>query len=179
MTDPVAAQTPTKHAWLVQPWRYFAAALLSVIIADPAVAQGGGRLQREPAHRADSSAAMASVESFREALAKGDSSAALALLSPDVIVLESGDVERYADYRSHHLAADIEYARGVPSKHTTTSVQVVGDAAWVASTSTAQGQFKGRAVNSVGAELMVLSRARSGAPWRIRAIHWSSRRKPS
>jgi hypothetical protein len=37
----------------------------------------------------------------------------------------------------------------------------------------AQGEFRARAVNSVGAELAVLTRAGDG--WRIRAIHWSSR----
>ena len=40
-----------------------------------------------------------------------------------------------------------------------------------------QGQFNGRAVNSTGAELMVLTK--SGAGWLIRAIHWSSRNRRS
>jgi hypothetical protein len=48
-----------------------------------------------------------------------------------------------------------------------------GDVAWATLTSTTQGEYKGRAIISAGAELMVLTRA-SGAPdgWRIGAIHW-------
>ncbi|MFL5385010.1 MAG: hypothetical protein ACJ8GN_21020 [Longimicrobiaceae bacterium] len=54
-----------------------------------------------------------------------------------------------------------------------------GEVAWAASTSTTQGEFRGRAINSEGAELMVLTRERGG--WRIAAIHWSShnRRPPA
>jgi hypothetical protein len=35
--------------------------------------------------------------------------------------------------------------------------------------------MNGRAINSVGAELMVL--VRSGSTWKIAAIHWSSRQR--
>jgi ketosteroid isomerase-like protein len=45
--------------------------------------------------------------------------------------------------------------------------------AWATSTSTARGEFRGRPVNSEGAELMVLTRTPEG--WKISAIHWSSR----
>jgi ketosteroid isomerase-like protein len=55
---------------------------------------------------------------------------------------------------------------------------VRGDAAWVSSTSTTTGEYRGRQVNSSGAELMVLARTPQG--WRIAAIHWSSRtRRPA
>jgi hypothetical protein len=47
--------------------------------------------------------------------------------------------------------------------------------AWVAATTTVIGSYRGRRVDSQGAELMVLSQARDG--WRIRAIHWSSHAK--
>ena len=73
---------------------------------------------------------------------------------------------------------DIEYARAVRSQHTPVQVVVHGDVAWVASGSTSQGEFRGRAVNSVGAELAVLSRGPTG--WMIRSVHWSghARRTP-
>ena len=90
-------------------------------------------------------------------------------------ILESGGIETLAEYRSHHLAADIEFAKAVPSKRTVVSVSVVGGAAWVSSTSITQGQNNGRAVNSAGAELIVLKKV--GADWKISAIHWSSRRR--
>lgn len=127
----------------------------------------------------DSSAVAAAVRGFHDALARGDSAAALALLADDVRILESGDVETRADYRAHHLAADIAYARGVPTTRGPLHVTVRGDVAWVSSTSDAKGEFRGRPVDSAGAELMVLTRS-GGATrgvWRISAIHWSSRRR--
>ncbi|MES2178034.1 MAG: nuclear transport factor 2 family protein [Gemmatimonadota bacterium] len=125
----------------------------------------------------DSADVVGVVTAFRDALARGDSTAALRLLAPDVIILEAGGVETLADYRSHHLPGDIAYARALPGVHTLKSVVVSGDAAWVTSTSVTEGQYNGRAVNSVGAELIVLARAKAGAPWMIRAVHWSSRRR--
>lgn len=120
----------------------------------------------------DSADVIRTLERWRAALEAGDSAAALALLSPDVIILESGDAETHDEYRGHHLAADIEFVRATQSVHSATRVVGDGDVAWATSTSTTRGQFRGRTVNSVGAELMVLTRSPAG--WRIRAIHWSS-----
>ena len=127
------------------------------------------------AQRSDSADAVAVLHRFHDALEKGDSTTALSLLTTDVTILESGGIETLAEYRSHHLAADLEFAKAVPSKRTVVSVNVVGGAAWVSSTSITQGQNNGRAVNSAGAELIVLKKV--GADWKISAIHWSSRRR--
>ena len=127
----------------------------------------------------DSADAVAAVERFRAALAGGDSATALSMLAADAIILESGDVETRAEYRSHHLPADIEYARAIPGTRTLKSVVIHGDAAWVSSTSITQGRIKNRAINSSGAELIVLSRRDRQSPWQIRAIHWSSHRRTS
>lgn len=121
----------------------------------------------------DSTRVVAIVAEFHAALAAGDSATALRLLDRDATVLESGDVEARAEYRSHHLPADIEYARSVPSKRTVLRVTVVGDAGWVASKSENVGRMGTRSINSVGAELIVLRKRDTG--WKIAAIHWSSR----
>lgn len=121
----------------------------------------------------DSADVAATVEAFHRALAEGDSVAALALLAPEAVVLESGGLETRAEYRSHHLPGDIAFARAVASRRGPLRVRIVGDAAWATSTSTTQGEFRGRAINSTGAELMVLVRTPEG--WRISAVHWSSR----
>jgi ketosteroid isomerase-like protein len=123
----------------------------------------------------DSSSAAGTVHAFHDALARGDSAVALALLAPDVAILESGEVETLSAYRAHHLPADIDYARAVPSTSSPFQVTVQGDVAWAVSTSETKGTFRGRPIDSVGAELMILSRTAAG--WRIRAIHWSSRRR--
>ena len=125
----------------------------------------------------DSAEVIQTLERWRAALRTGDSAAALALLAPDAIVLESGDVETHDQYRANHLAADIEFVRATQSVHSATRVVGAGDVAWATSTSRTRGQFCGRTIDSVGAELMVLTRSPAG--WRIRAIHWSSHRHRS
>ena len=117
------------------------------------------------------------VNAYDDALRTGDSTAALAFLSEDAIILESGGVETKQQYRSHHLTSDMAFAKAVPSQSSAVSVKVRGDVAWAWSTSTTQGSFRERQINSVGAELMVLTRTPTG--WKISAIHWSSRtRRP-
>jgi ketosteroid isomerase-like protein len=113
------------------------------------------------------------VNAYDRALRTGDSVAALALLAEDAVILESGGMETREEYRGHHLPADIEFAKAVPSESGPVSVKVRGDVAWAWSTSVTQGTFRGRQINSAGAELMVLTRTPSG--WKISAIHWSSR----
>ncbi len=152
----------------------------SVVVATllaGSVSSGMAGSFRQPTSRAtvatDSSDVAAVVTRYHSALASGDSTAALALLADDAVVLETGSVETKSEYRAHHLPADIEFARAVPSQRSAITVRVRGDVAWASSTSTTQGEFRGRVVNSNAAELMVLSRERDG--WKIRAIHWSSR----
>lgn len=148
----------------------------ALIVLALIAAAAPGRAGAQHAHAPGDSAAVVSVVGrFHEALARGDSAAALALLTDDGVVLESGGVETRDEYRSHHLPGDIEFARAVPSRRGPATVRVHGDVAWVSSTSTTQGDFRGRAINSAGAELVVLVREEGG--WRIAAIHWSSRRR--
>ena len=154
------------------PWK--SSLVLAVLLLAPA----GLRAQARPQAGSrpvpgDSAAVAATVHRFHAALAAADSTAALALLAPDAVVLESGGMESRAEYRSHHLAADVEFARAVTEQRGPVRVRVRGDAAWATSTGTTRGEFRGRAVDSAGAELMVLTRTPEG--WRIAAIHWSSR----
>lgn len=125
----------------------------------------------------DSASVAATVTAYHRALAAGDSAAALALLVPDAVILESGGMETREEYRSHHLPSDIQFARAVRSTDGPVRVKIRGDVAWAFSTNVVEGQFRGRPVNSAGAELMVLTRV--GGEWKIAAIHWSSRaRRP-
>jgi ketosteroid isomerase-like protein len=122
---------------------------------------------------ADSAAVAHVIEQFHGALARGDSAAVLALLTPDVTIVEAGGVENLQEYRSGHLPGDIEYAKALPRRRGALKVTLRGDVAWASSLSTVQGEYRGRAVNSASAELMVLVRV--NGQWRISAIHWSSR----
>lgn len=141
---------------------------LALVAAALAIAPGAVAAQA-----ADSAAVVSTINGFRAALAAGDSLAALRFLAPDATILESGAVETVAEYRSHHLAADIAFRRAVEHTRAPIRVTVVGDVAWATSTTVTEGTFRDRPVNSTSAELMVLSRTGSG--WAIRAIHWSSR----
>lgn len=124
---------------------------------------------------ADSVAVAKVVNDFQAALSSGDSAKALSLLANDAVVLESGGVESRSEYRSHHLPEDINFTRAVASKRGPLDVRTAGPVAWTHGTSTTQGDFNGRAINSVGAESMVLTKGADG--WRIRSIHWSSRNR--
>ena len=121
----------------------------------------------------DSAVVKSTVRAFHEALVRGDSTAALRLLALDAVILENGDQETREEYSSHHLAADIEFAKAVPARLRGMQVTVNGDVAWASSTTVTQGIYRGQAIDSTGAELMVLSRTATG--WEIRSIHWSSR----
>ena len=73
--------------------------------------------QHDAHHAAGDSAAVASVVAkYHEALRAGDSTGVLALLHDDAVILESGGVETRAEYRSHHLPGDINYARSARSQ---------------------------------------------------------------
>ena len=125
----------------------------------------------------DSANALAAVAGFHAALARGDTLAALTLLAPDVLIMEGGDIETLSEYRGHHLSEDMAYARAIAGVSTVRRVVVQRDVAWVSSTSVVDGMIKERRVNTAGAELVVLSRQNASAPWRIRAVHWSSHRR--
>ena len=142
--------------------------------ADSVVAQATSEV-RSVASTSDSAAVVRAASRFHAALETGDTAAVKTLIAPDLQVLEGGEVESRAQYFAHHLAADIEFARAVPSKRTVVSYIREGNIAWVVSTSTTTGNFRGREVNSVGAELMILSQTPEG--WKIRAVHWSSARR--
>lgn len=126
--------------------------------------------------QADASAVAATVARFHAAVSAGDAPTALSLLADDAVILEAGALETLEEYRKHHLAADMAFARAVGTTRRPARVTVHGDVAWAASTSEALGTFDGRPVDALGAELIVLTRTGSG--WRIRAVHWSSRRRP-
>jgi ketosteroid isomerase-like protein len=131
-----------------------------------ATAPVDGASETEPA------AVTTTVEAFHGTLQRGDEKAAMELLAPDAIILESGSAETRAQYEEHHLKEDIAFARDIKSDRSVLSVKIEGDVAWLVSTNRSNGSFRGREINSVGTELVVLTKSAKG--WRIRAIHWSS-----
>ncbi len=117
----------------------------------------------------------AAVEGFHQALTHADRAAALAALSPDALILESGESQTRAEYEGRHLAEDIAFASATKTERSPLIVRQEGNVAWTIATSKTTGTFQGRKVDSAGVELMVLTKDESR--WRIRAIHWSSRKE--
>jgi ketosteroid isomerase-like protein len=124
----------------------------------------------------DEAAVRAAVSGFHAGITSGDAAKVMALVADDAVFLEAGSVETRSQYEKDHLPADIAFEKGVKIKRSPIRIVIVGDAAWATCTSEYQGAYQGRAIDSLGTELMVLSRSSGG--WRIRAIHWSSRARP-
>ena len=121
---------------------------------------------------------VATVEAFHAALDRGDTTVVLALLAEDVLILEEGGGEASrAEYAAHHLVADAAYAKTTRGTVTRRTVKVAGDLGWVASEGRTTGQYKGKPVDRLTAETMVLKRAGDG--WQVVHIHWSSRVPPT
>lgn len=114
------------------------------------------------------------VDRFHAAIVSGNAAAARALLADDVLIFEGGAVERSADeYGGHHLPGDIAFAKAVPSTVTRRTGDSDGKTAWIASEGRTTGTYKGKPVDRISTETMLL--VLSGDSWRIRHIHWSSR----
>jgi len=113
------------------------------------------------------------VDAFHAALQRGDTKAAAAQMASDALIYESGGVERSkAEYASHHLAADAAFAKTTTLGVKKRSGNATGDFAWIATEGVTTGSYKGRAINSLSTETMVLRREKG--LWRIVHIHWSS-----
>lgn len=144
--------------------RQFLFVLAALVTAGSAVAQNP-----------DSVAAVAAVERFHGALAASDSALAVSVLADDALVIESGAIQSRAEYLSHHLGADMKGSQGSKGVRSVSNVTVVGTMAYVVSkTETPARGAKGSTASEL-VELMVVSRTTNG--WKIRAVHWSSRRR--
>jgi len=111
---------------------------------------------------------------FRAALKAGDATGAAAFLSDQVKIYEGGYVESSkSEYQSHHLEADIAFAKATDYAVIKREISIWGDTAISTTEGKTTGEYRGRAINSFGTETMVMRRDQG--QWRIIHIHWSSR----
>ncbi|HEV2044415.1 MAG TPA: hypothetical protein VGR05_07020, partial [Sphingomicrobium sp.] len=93
-------------------------AVIAALVAQAAPILAHGPVARVEAASVVSPAAKraaATVDAFHAALRQGDTRSAVALLADQVLIFESGGVERSkAEYESHHLGADAAFAKAVP-----------------------------------------------------------------
>ena len=128
------------------------------------------------AQQAEEAAVRALVSRFHSAVTAGDAAGAMAVVGADAVFLEAGGMETRAEYEKDHLPADIEFEKSVPMKRGALRLVVSGDAAWTTCTTELRGTFQGRTIDSIGTEMIVLSRTAGG--WQIRAVSWTSRARP-
>lgn len=114
------------------------------------------------------------VNEFWSALRTGDSTTVVRLLHPEARIFEGGHAETIEEYRNGHLRSDIAFAQAVRSETTWDEVFPGETVAVYMSERRASGEYRGREIDSRGAETIVLARTAEG--WRLRHIHWSSRR---
>jgi ketosteroid isomerase-like protein len=131
----------------------------------------------QAAQQTEEAAVRAVASRFHSAVTAGDAAGAMAVVGADAVFLEAGSIETRAEYENDHLPADIEFEKSVPMKRSALRVVVSGDAAWTTCTTELKGTFQGRTIDSIGTEMMVLSRTTGG--WQIRAVSWSSRARPA
>ena len=140
-----------------------------------AIAAGAATSLDAQTPRADSVAAVGAVEQFQASLAAADSAMAVSLLADDVLIVESGHIQTRSDYLGGHLGADMKASQGSKGVRTLVKVSIVGAAAYLVSKTVTPPTAAPGSTGSELAELMVLSKTSAG--WKIRAVHWSSRRR--
>jgi len=113
------------------------------------------------------------VAAFHASLNNGEGDAAMAFLENDVLIYESGYVEKSAqEYADHHLSADMEFLAGMTDEIISSDVKIVGRVATVVSEIRTFGRYNDQDFNLAVAETMIL--VWDGTAWKITHIHWSS-----
>lgn len=155
------------------------AAALATLWATPLLAHGGATATpATPSLAAATTSAQIStpedvVTAFHAALSRGDTDTALAQLAEDVLIFESGGVERSrAEYAAHHLMADAAFSSAVRRTLVSRTGGDDANTAWLTSVEDVTGSFRNRPINSRSIETMLLRRI--NGRWQIVHIHWSS-----
>ena len=105
----------------------------------------------------------------------GDRAAAMSHIAEDAVFVEGGRLETRQEYEENHLPNDIGFEKQVTGKRGEWKITIEDNTAWAIATTEYDGIFDGAPVAFTSAQLAVLSR--DAGAWRIRSIHWSSRRR--
>lgn len=110
---------------------------------------------------------------FASALRGGDAAMVRALLSPDVLIFESGGAElSLEEYAGHHMPADIAFLANLESEQLMQGSGGDETSAWVATRTRLRGRFDNKNLDLDSTETLTLSK--TTGRWRIVHVHWSS-----
>jgi ketosteroid isomerase-like protein len=113
------------------------------------------------------------VKQFHQSLKAADEAGIRQALARDVLIYEGGSVERsLEDYAGHHMKADMAYLRELTLTLKEHQVRIMGDTAISTSVTHAAGEYKGKKIDAVSMETLILARQTDGS-WKIVHIHWS------
>ena len=115
------------------------------------------------------------LESFYAAMKNADNAGAMSTIAADAVFVESGRLETREEYEKNHLPADISFEKQVSGKRGEWQITIKDDTAWAIALTEYDGIFDGAPVAFTSGQLAVLSR--DAGAWKIRSIHWSSRRR--
>lgn len=147
--------------------------LLVGLLASASTVQAQGEAAAAPSDSAALLTPAEVVDRFHAALREGETDRALALLTNDLLIYETGFVERgKARYGGGRLLEDEQFAQKTTRKILQRDQWQEGDAAGVNSFVDIRGEYGGRKLALEQAETMLLQRGAEG--WRIRHIHWSA-----
>lgn len=114
------------------------------------------------------------LNSFHAALNSGNEQTVMAVLSPDVLIFESGGAERSrAEYASHHMKSDMAFLAQMGQDEISQAASEQGDTAWIVTESRIYGRYNDKDIDIVSTETAVLKLGEDG--WKIVHLHWSSR----
>jgi uncharacterized protein (TIGR02246 family) len=99
---------------------------------------------------------------------------------PDVTIYEGAGVNNgWADYRDRHLGPELKAFENLEFGHANRRVHMLGDrAAYVISEYFIKAKMKGRTLDSIGRETLVVEKQADGT-WKIRHSHTSGRARPT
>lgn len=111
--------------------------------------------------------------SMSSAIGSGNTDELKRLLDQNVVIFESGNVESsLAEYESHHMKSDIAFMAAMNVELISREVIDAGDSAAVISRSRIRGQFKGKEIDLVNTETLVIQKR--NREWKVVHVHWSS-----
>jgi ketosteroid isomerase-like protein len=151
---------------LTRPLSTFLAAALATICLSACGGQPAAEAQAE---------VRSTLEAFYAAMKNADNARAMSQIAEDAVFVESGRLETREEYEKNHLPADISFEKQVSGKRGEWKITIEDDTAWAIALTEYDGIFDGAPVAFTSGQLAVLSR--DAGAWKIRSIHWSSRRR--